>query len=104
MEVVTLASLIALISKIVTVIKSIGKDNNTVLTQVLTWVVGVSVLALAANADVTSGIQIFNGHTLGSFDFSSILLLGLSYASGGSFAYDFKSARKPEPTLLTPKG
>lgn len=100
MEVITLASLIALISKIVTVVKSIGKNSNIVLTQLLTWAVGVGVLALAANADVTKGFQIFSGHTLGSLDFASIVLLGLSYASGGSFAYDFKANRNPEPSLL----
>lgn len=106
MEVFTLLTLAALVIKIVTVIKSIGKDNNMVLTQLVVWVVGIAVLILAANAEITEGIVVFNGAPpLGDLDFGSIVLAGLALGSTGSFAYDYKKARDSsdsatEPALL----
>lgn len=100
MEAITMIALIALVSKIVTVIKSIGKDNNTVVTQVLVWVVGVLVFLLAANSDIASGIEPISGHPLSGLDVGSLVLLGLSLGSAGSFAYDFKRDRAPEPSLI----
>lgn len=108
MEPLTLASLAALVVKIVGVIKSIGKDTNAVVTQVLTWAVGIAVLFLAAAADVTDGIVLFAGvPALGLLDGASLVLVGLSLASLGSFAYDYKKARDGndsarEPRLLGP--
>lgn len=106
MEVFTLLTLTALVVKIVSVIKSIGKDNNMVATQVVTWVVGVAVLGLASQADITRAIVIFQGApVLGDLNFASLVLAGMSLASTGSFAYDYKKARDStdsaaEPALL----
>lgn len=106
MEVFTLAMLAALVIKLVTVIKAVGKDNNMVLTQVITWVVGILVLFLAANAQLTEHIVIFTGApVLGDMDAASIILAGLALGSTGSFAYDIKKSidgqdSATEPALL----
>lgn len=106
MEVITLVTLMALVVKITSVVKAIGKDNNAVVTQLVTWAVGVAVLFLAAQATITSGIVVFDGiPALGDLDNASLVLVGLSYASGGSFAYDLKKAidssdSAAEPSLL----
>lgn len=108
MEPITLVSLAALVVKVVSAIKMAGKDWNALVTQALTWAVGVAVLALAANADLTAGIVVYDGAPpLGDLDFGSVVLAGLALASLGSFAYDYKKARDntdsaAEPRLLPP--
>jgi hypothetical protein len=94
MEAITVATLIALVIKVVSVVKAIGKDTNLVLTQALTWVVGAVILSLAATADLTAGLTpIEGGPTLGELDMASIVLIGLAWASTASVVYDWKKAR-----------
>lgn len=88
------AALAFTINKIVSVIKAAkNSDWNVVVTQVLVWAVGFFVLALAANADVTSAL-VLPGFTttLGELDGSSIVLFALLAGSTGSFAFDLKKA------------
>lgn len=106
MEPFTLAALAALVVKIVSVVKSLGKDRNAVVTQALTWAVGVAVAFLAAHADLTSALVVAD-RQLGSLDAGSLVLVGLSLSSLGSFAYDVKKSvdgtdSAAEPRLLPP--
>lgn len=103
MEVFSLLTLAALVIKIVSVIKAIGKNNNLVLTQVVVWVVGIGVLLLAANSGLTAGISIFTGAPpLGDLDIGSVVLAGLALGSTGSFAYDYKKARDNADSAVEP--
>lgn len=109
MDALTLAALAALAVKVMTVVKSIGKDNNKAITQTATWVVGIGVVALGAHSGVTSDIVVFGAHRLGDLDFGSTVLAGMSLSSVGSFAYDVKSAvdntdSAAEPALLPAPG
>lgn len=105
MDALTLAVLGTLVVKVVSVVKSIGKDNNAVVTQLVGWAVGIGVAFLAAHAQVTSDLVVFGAHRFGDLDGGSLVFAGLSLASGGSFAYDVKKAldysdSASEPRLL----
>lgn len=102
MEALTLAALAALVIKIMTVVKAIGKDNNMVITQAATWAVSIGVIILAAHAKVTSDIVVFGAYTLGSLDAGSLILAGLSLGSSGSFLYDYKKARDNNDSATEP--
>lgn len=109
MEALTLAALALLAVKVMTVVKSVGKDNNKALTQVVTWGVGTGILALAGHSAVTSDIIVFGSHRLGDLDFGSTVLAGMSLSSVGSFGYDATKAidntqTAAEPSLLPPAG
>lgn len=104
MDVITLAALAALAIKIVSVIKAVGKDNNLVVTQVLTWVVGIGVLFLAAEAELTEHLHLFAGAAeLGKLDPPSLILAGLQLSSLGSFAYDVRKAIDNGDTAREPR-
>lgn len=93
MEPLTLTALAALVVKITSVLKAAGKDWNYVVTQAVTWVVGILVLVLAANADLTENLVLFDGaQRLGVLNGASLVLAGLAFSSLGSFAYDVKKA------------
>lgn len=107
MEALTLAALAALAVKVMTVVKSIGKDNNKALTQVLTWLVGFGVLAVGAHAQVTEGIVVLGTTRLGDLDVASLFLAGTALGSVGSVGYDFTKAvdntqTAAEPSLTGP--
>lgn len=101
MEAFGLLTLAATVIKIVSVVKAVGKDSNFVLTQVVTWWVGIIVLFLAAFSDLGGGIEVF-GSELQDFDALSLVLAGLALGSTGSFAYDYKKARDNSDTAAEP--
>lgn len=106
METVTLLMLAASVNKIVSTVKAIGKDNNMALTQLVVWVVGTIMLALAAHATITGDITPFAGAApLQDFNAWDLILGGIMLGSTGSFAYDWKKARdntdsSTEPPLV----
>lgn len=107
MEVITLASLVALGNKLTAFLKSItNKDWNAVITQLVHWAGMTIVIALAATADIANNLVLFSGvPPLKDLDFGSILLAGMSLGSLGSVVYDFKKARDntdgaSEPALV----
>ena len=107
MEALTLATLAALVVKIMTVVKAFGKDWNLVITQAVAWAVGVATSFLAAHSKITSDLVVFGTTKLADLDASSLLLIGMSLASSGSFLYDYKKARDntdsaAEPSLTGP--
>ena len=92
MEPLTLAALSALAVKIVSALKYLtARDINAFVTQVIAWVVGIGVIALAAQADLAAGIDI-GGVLLQDLDFASQVFVGLGLASAASFAFDVKKA------------
>lgn len=107
MEVFTLAALAALVTKITSSIKYIKAGQlGDFVSQAVTWGVGIGLAFLAANANAMESVDL-NGHTLGSLNGSSVVLVGLGLASLASVAYDFRVARDnndsaSEPSLVGP--
>lgn len=102
MEIIGIASLIALAVKIVDFVKYLrASDWNAAVTQAATWVAGVLVVLLAANADITAGIDV-GGTPLGAMNVWSLIFVGLSLLSLGSVAYDFKKAVDNSSSSKTP--
>lgn len=102
MEALTLVALAALAVKIVTVIKSVGKDNNKAITQVVTWAVGFGVMVLGAHAHVTADLVVLGSYRLGDLDVGSLFLAGTALSSVGSFAYDTTKALDNTQTAADP--
>lgn len=104
MEALTLVALAALVVKVMTVIKSVGKDNRAVATQAVTWVVGIVVAFLAAHAKVASDLVVFGSFRLGDLDASSLILVGVSLGSlGSTLLHDFPNAIDNQSTVVEPK-
>jgi hypothetical protein len=102
MDGVTAAGLAALVWKIMAVIKNaVHATWDPVLTQVLAWVIGVALVALAAHANISSGVVIW-GSTLGCLDGWSIVLLGVSISSLGGAAVEVKKAIDNQDTAKQP--
>jgi hypothetical protein len=105
-QVALLAGLALAVNKTVTVLKALGKNWNTVVTQALVWVLGIAAILLAAHAKVTMDAAVPGTPWLfGQLDGSSIVLLGWVLGSSGSFAFDLRKAidnsdSAAEPPLL----
>lgn len=109
MEVLSLASLIALGMSLVSFLKFLrAKDVNSVATQAATWAVGIALVFLAAEADITSKLVLVNGvPPLGDINAASKVLLGMMFLSLGSQVYNFRKAidgsqTSEEPALVPP--
>lgn len=94
----------ALVSKLVTVIKSFGKDNNIVFTQIVVWLAGFVVAWVASQSNLGGGI-VFSGMALKDMNIADLLLAGTALGSSFSVVYDFKKARDnsdnaAEPALI----
>lgn len=102
MEIIGLASLIALAWKIVDFAKFIrARDWNATATQAATWAAGIVVVLLAAEADVTAHLTI-GDVALTDVNTASRLLIGLSLLSLGSVGFDFKKAIDSSDSAHTP--
>lgn len=103
--VVIFAGLAFAINKTVSVIKALfARDTNTVVTQVVVWLVGFAGLSLAAHAAVTEAFAL-PGFTepLGQLDAASLGLLAWILGATGSFAYDVKKAVDGSDSAAEPK-
>lgn len=104
METVGFLALAALVVKVVGVIKAIGKDSNYVITQAVTWAVGVAVLFLAGQAAVTEAIMLPGFATpLGAMDAASVVIAGLVLGSSAAFAYDVRKSLDNSDSAAEPK-
>lgn len=104
MEPLTLGALAALVVKVTSVLKALGKDTNLVVTQAATWAVSVAVFFLAASADVTAGLVLYDGVApLGELDGPSVVLAGLAFGSLGSFGYDVRKSIDANDSAREPK-
>lgn len=92
MDFVPLAAAVALIWKIVDFAKQVRvRDWDSVVTQAVTWGAGVAVGFILAHSDFGSSVPIA-GTNLGHMNSWSVVLVGLTIASTGSVAYDYKRA------------
>lgn len=101
MEVFSLAIMAALIGKIITVIKSIGKDWNMAGTQVAVWGAGWVVAAVAAHTSWASTIVIQN-IALGNMNAADLFFLGAALGSSISVVRDAIKARDNNDTAAEP--
>lgn len=109
MEVLTLASLIALGMRLVSFFKYLrARDWNASFTQAVVWSSGILLTFLAGMADITNKIVLWEGvPTLSDVNAASKILLGMMLLSTGSVVYEFKKAfdrndSAAEPALLPP--
>lgn len=109
MEVLTLASLIALGMRLVSFFKYVrAKDWNASFTQATVWGCGVLLVFLAGAADITNKLVLWDGvPALSDINSASKVLLGMMLLSTGSVVYEFKKAfdrndSAAEPALLSP--
>lgn len=81
-----------------------AKDWNGALTIFLTWVAGVAIIALAAQADVTGGLVLVEGQpALAKLDFASLALLGFVVGSIAPVAVKFFKAIDRSTTSKSPQ-
>ncbi len=102
MEFAPLALLGALVYKFVDFLKFLrAKDVNAAGTQAVAWLAGILAITLFANSDFSEGIN-FGGRSLGSLNFVSQVIIGLSATSLFSAFYDVKRAIDRSDSAKTP--
>lgn len=101
MEVFSLVIMAALIGKVVTVIKGIGKDWNMVLTQCAVWVVGAAVVALGAHTSWAESIVV-QDVAVSNMNFADQVFLGIALGAGISQVYDIKKAKDNTDSAVEP--
>ncbi len=102
MEFAPLALLGALVYKFVDFLKFVkAKEWNSAGTQLIAWLAGILAITLFANSDFSAGIE-FGERSLGSLNFVSQVILGLSATSLFSAFYDVKRAIDNTDSAKTP--
>lgn len=69
-----------------------AKNWSGAMTQIIVWTAGVVVVLLAAQTDFATSISVGDEYTLATLNFASLILIGLTLASIGSFATEIKKA------------
>lgn len=92
MDFVPLVAALALVWKIVDVVKYVrAKNLDAVITQVGVWFAGVVVIILLAATDFAQGVVIASAR-LSDLNVASLILIGLSIGSSASVLVDAKKA------------
>lgn len=92
MEFVPTAAMATLVVAIINFLRyARAKDVNGMTTQASSWIAGVAVTFLGSQTDFADGISIGEA-TLGSLNAWSLVLVGMTVASVGSFAVEIKKA------------
>jgi uncharacterized membrane protein len=93
-SVITLGVLVTLASKVVELLKYFRvKDWNAAFTQIATWLAGVVVIMIGAAADAFEHLIVPGMESpLGTLDFASQVLVGLTSMSALMVVYDYKKA------------
>ena len=82
---------------------SAGKAGlNGVVTQLIAWVAGVVVTLLFAQTDFASGIAV-GDLPLDQLNFWSVVVVGLTVASAGSFLVELRKAFDPSDSSVKPR-
>lgn len=103
MEFLPLLAASTLVWKAVDFVKYLlARDKNATITQLTTWLGGVGVTGLLANSDFAENIEIGSA-LLGSMNWPSIILVGLSLGSSASSAFDLKKALDGSDSAKTPQ-
>lgn len=88
MEFVPILVLLATVKKVVDFVRyARSGDINGIVTQLVVWAAGVSLVALAAQTAWANGIQ-FGDTKLAGLNFASQVLAGIALGSAGSLAQD----------------
>lgn len=92
--VATLTGMLSFIVKLMSFFKYLSaKKWREVVTQLIVWGAGLAAVWIFGMSKFTRGITVGDGGiTIGSLDAGAKIILGLTIASVGSFAYDFKKA------------
>jgi len=102
-EAVTVVALVALIWKLVDVMKYMSaSDWIAVRTQVIVWVAAIAVVALASQADLSEQLTLVGDRPLGSLNVWSIVLAGFLLGSTTSATVDVKKAIDGKDTAVKP--
>lgn len=102
METVSLITSLALIWKVVDLVKyAKDGDKNGVITQLMAWLTGVGLAFLLGAADMAANWDI-GGVILSDINAASKILLGLVWGSGASAIVDFKKARDNTDSAAVP--
>jgi hypothetical protein len=100
---VEVAFLAALAKKLVDFVRQLrGRDTSAVLTQLLAWASGIAVVAIGANVDVASGIEVAN-QSLDQLSLWSQVILGTVVGSLGSLGKDALKAWDNNQTEAAPR-
>jgi hypothetical protein len=103
-----MAAMLSLVIAVINFLKYIrAKDTNGWVTQLIVWVAGVAVVLLTAQTDFADGIPV-GDQNLAVLNAWSLILVGLSIASAGSFAVEIKKAidngdSAVKPNLVNPQ-
>ena len=102
LDYVPLIALGLLVVRLVNFLKYVkARDKNGWLTILTAWVSGVLVVLLFAQTDFASGIQV-GDVGLDSLNVWSLIVVGLTVASTGSFAVDVKKALDTSDSAKVP--
>lgn len=102
MPFVPLVAALALVTKLVDFGKYLTARNiNGAVTQLVAWGAGIGAFFLLSRTDFASGITI-GDLSLSTLNGASLILVGMSVASVGSLAIDFKQARDNTDTAAKP--
>src|SRR5438128_8970612 len=102
MDAFSIVTLSTLLWKMVQFIKNLtNRLWDPALTQVLAWVFGILLVALAVHASLASTIKIW-GTTLDKLNWASLLLLGLSLSSFSSALVEVKKAVDRNDSAVQP--
>lgn len=109
MEVLSLASLIALGMSLVSFVKFVrAKDVNSALTMLVSWIIGIALVFVAAESDLFGRIAIIPGvPPLDNINNASKVLIGMMFLSLGREVYQFRKAidnsqSAEEPAIFPP--
>lgn len=103
MDFIPLVAAVALVWKAVDFVRYLqARDTANVTTQLVVWVVGVAVTFLLAGTNFADGIVI-GDVGVGSMNWQSLLLIGLSLGSSASAVVDFKKAVDNTDSAAVPR-
>jgi hypothetical protein len=99
MEFVPVLVLLATVKKVVDFVRySKAGDYNAIATQLVAWLAGFGLVALAAHTSWAKGI-VFGEVTLAAMGLASQALAGIALGSAASLAHDAVTRTPPPPTL-----
>ncbi len=79
-----------------------GKDTSAILTQLLAWVAGITVVFVGAHVDVAAGVEVAN-QSLDQLGLWSQVVLGLVVGSLGSISKDLLKSIDNSQSEAAPK-
>lgn len=74
---------------------ALAGETKSVVTQLASWVVAVAVVFLLKESDFASAVAVGDAWTLDGLNVWSTILVGLSVAGVGNFAYDVSPLNTP---------